>query len=652
MNRTARRTAAAGVALAALMGGLVAVAPSAAAATPCDADCITGLTATPYADGVRLDVATNTPTLVSAEVWFGATLVKSFAPPAGADFTANRTWDMKTGLSQGAWYRYVVKAADSFGHVRTEEGTFRTGRRTLAVTFDKVYVQDDSDSLSAGDITSIGSAVGATSKGTNLGGAQWSSGGTYSVPSLVRNYTIEGAKNGASVKFVLEDDDDDAWDFGIWGGGCTTGQLCTPYFSSGSNAQADWATATSTLALDGRTGTRTGTFSLSTPSSAAIRYTVSGVWKETVRNIASAPTSLVATPYNGSVTLAWGLPADTGSAAILGFRVTSTTGGSWNLPANARSLSVTGLTNGTPVTFAVVAVNSEGDSPKAKATSTPAAVPNKISYVNASGGNGVVNVAWPAATGEGTTHYRVYVAGVLKADTTATNATIPAANGVPVTVSVTPYNALGNGPSTAMTGTVTPYAPSAISGWNPNAMSGKYGTSWTTTLTVTNGGQSGRPVELQRRLRGGTAWATYGTYATTIAGTVPVSIPFSTGIWEWRAVAPAWKTYAAASTGIKQMARTTTISGWSTTTSSYATGWTVLDGITVTPGNGRQVILIGKQNGTSTWSILGKWNCDTNGNVSVPIKVKAGTWQYSVIVEDRYDLGGAASTATRTITGT
>lgn len=651
MTSTSRRAAAAGVTLAALLGGTVAVAPSASAATPCDADCISGITATPYADGVRLDVATTSPTLVSADIFFGATKVKSFAPAPGADFTAAQAWEMRTGLSQGAWYRYVVTAADSFGHVRTEEGTFRTGRRSLAVTFDKVYVSDDSDTFSAGDITDVGTAVGTSSKGTNAGGLQWGTGGTYSVPTLVRNYTIEGAKNGVGVKFLLEDDDDDAWDFGIWGS-CGVGAVCTPYFGSGSNSNADWASVTGALSLDGRTGTRSGTFGLATPSGAAIGYTVSGVWKETVRNIASAPRSLTVTPYNTSVKLGWAVPASTGNTAILGYRITSSTGGSWTVPANATTLTVTGLTNGAPVTFSVVAVNAEGDSPAAKVVGSALAVPFTITTVAVIAGNGSVTASWLPAVGEGVTHYRVYLGGVLKADTTSTSATVAAANGVPVAVSVTPYNALGDGPSTAAIGTVTPYAPSSISGWNTNAMSGANGTSWTTTLTVTNGGQSGRPVELQRRLKGGTTWATYGTYPCTMAGTVSVSVPYSTGIWEWRAVAPAWKTFGAKETGIKQMARSSVISGWSTTTASFATGWTVLDGVTVTPGAHRAVLLIGTKAGSGTWSVLGTWTADSNGNVSIPVKVKAGTWSYALVVEDRYDLGSGTSTASRTITGT
>jgi len=656
MNRIARRSAAAGATLAALLGGLVAVAPSASAATPCQSDCISSLTATPYPDGLRLDVATSSPTLVSADIYFGATKVKSFAPPAGAALTSTRTYDMTSGLSQGVWYRYVVKAADAFGNVRTEEGTLRTSRRDLTVTFDKVSLMDDSDSTGAGDFYWMGSQAGTSQLGAYkvLGATDtywyWNSGGTYSVPCTARTHSIVGAQQNRPLKFTMWDDDND-----VFGGGyiCLSGlPTCVPSFTNGSDDTADWSTAAGTLALPTTTGASSGTFSIGTPTGTAVRFSVSGTWSQTVKNIASAPRNLVTTPYNGSVVLGWASPATANGAAILGYRVTASTGGAWNLPANARSLSVTGLTNNVPVTFSVVAVNSEGDSPAAKITATPIAVPTKIASVNATAGNGKVSVSWTAATGQGTTHYRVYVGGVLKADTTATSATIASTNGVAVSVKVTPYNALGNGPTTAYGTTVTPYAPSAISGWNPNAMSGAYGTSWSTTLTVTNGGQSGRPVVLQRRLLGGTTWATYGTYATTIAGTVPVSVPFSTGIWEWRAYAPAWKTYASATTAIKQMARTTTISGWSTTTASYATGWTVLDGITVTPGNGRQVILIGKQNGTSSWSILGKWTCDTNGNVSVPIKVQSGTWQYSVIVEDRYDLGGAASTATRTLTGT
>jgi hypothetical protein len=99
-----------------------------------------------------------------------------------------------------------------------------------------------------------------------------------------------------------------------------------------------------------------------------------------------APTGVAGTPGTGSVALTWNAGADGGSP-ITGYRITPSTGGT-SLPSiltgsNATSYLVTGLTNGTPYTFTVAAINGTGTGPDSAASApvTPA-VRNAIQTEN------------------------------------------------------------------------------------------------------------------------------------------------------------------------------------------------------------------------------------------------------------------------------
>ena len=112
-----------------------------------------------------------------------------------------------------------------------------------------------------------------------------------------------------------------------------------------------------------------------------------------------APASLTASPGNAEATLTWTAPASDGGAAITKYqyRVSADGGSTWSpdwtdVPdsdsdsdqADERSVTVTGLANGTLHTFQVRAVNSEGGGSEAEDTATPAAflVSNVNSIVN------------------------------------------------------------------------------------------------------------------------------------------------------------------------------------------------------------------------------------------------------------------------------
>jgi len=88
--------------------------------------------------------------------------------------------------------------------------------------------------------------------------------------------------------------------------------------------------------------------------------------------VPTAPENFTATAGNGQVTLAWDAPTSDGGSAILRFEIQVGTG-AWTDVLLASSHTVTGLANGTAVTFNIRAVNAVGNGAVASATATPTA---------------------------------------------------------------------------------------------------------------------------------------------------------------------------------------------------------------------------------------------------------------------------------------
>jgi large repetitive protein len=121
------------------------------------------------------------------------------------------------------------------------------------------------------------------------------------------------------------------------------------------------------------------------------------------RGVPSAPGALRAAPGNHQVTLSWLLPASNG-APITRYVVQRLVSGTWAQTGvtTARSFTVTGLSNGTPYSFRVLATNAIGNSaPSNPVNAVPRTVPSAPGSLRAVPGNGRVTLSWllPASNG-------------------------------------------------------------------------------------------------------------------------------------------------------------------------------------------------------------------------------------------------------------
>lgn len=185
-----------------------------------------------------------------------------------------------------------------------------------------------------------------------------------------------------------------------------------------------------------------------------------------------APTGVGAAPGDGQATVSWQAPAPNGGPAVTSYTVQYSLngGGDWSnapgSPTAGTTLVVTGLPNGTPVTFRVAATNSVGTGsfsvPSAAVTPQQTVVkPGKVVELEAASKNkGKATVSWdaPYAGGQPTGYqYRIkkgngsYGAWKSLAQSTRTVKFTNLKSGAKYTVQVAAKNSAGAGPAAGVT---------------------------------------------------------------------------------------------------------------------------------------------------------------------------------------------------------
>jgi putative cell wall-binding protein len=167
--------------------------------------------------------------------------------------------------------------------------------------------------------------------------------------------------------------------------------------------------------------------------------------------------------------LSWTVPTADGGSAITGYVLTPSSGSPVSLGAGVTTYTVTGLTNGTPYTFTIAAVNAVGAGAASvvSAAATPApVVPDAPTAVIASAGDGHVMLGWIAPVDDGGSPITGYVitpsAGSPITVGDVTTYAVPGlTNGTSYTFTVAAVNAVGTGVDSAASSATTPTATRA-----------------------------------------------------------------------------------------------------------------------------------------------------------------------------------------------
>jgi hypothetical protein len=338
------------------------------------------------------------------------------ASPGGLSAsTTGATSATVAGLTNGTAYTFTVTAANAAG---TSPPSLPSSAVTPAAT--------------APNAPTIGTATAANASAVVTWTAPASNGG-----SVVTGYTVTASPGGLSAT--------------------TTGAI-NATVAGLTNGTAYTFTVTAANAV--------GTSPASAASAAVTPRTVPG-----------APTGPVAAAGNASAVVSWTAPASNGGSAVTGYTVAASPGGLSASTTGATSATVSGLTNGTAYTFTVTAASAAGSSPASLASAgvTPRTVPGAPTGAVAAAGNASAVVSWTAPASNGGAAITGYTVQVINAATSvqvgalrpaaagATNVTVTSlVNGTAVKFQVLATNIAGSSPYSALSNAVTPAVTATV----------------------------------------------------------------------------------------------------------------------------------------------------------------------------------------------
>lgn len=238
-------------------------------------------------------------------------------------------------------------------------------------------------------------------------------------------------------------------------------------------------------------GTITASNGVGTPATQDFEITIAAV-------VPGAPTGVVATRGNASVSVAFVAPTSTGGSAVISYEATC---GAQSASGPASPIVVGNLTNGVAVTCTVVASNEAGNSaPSAASNSvTPATVPDAPTSLVATPGNGSANFQFNPPASDGGAAIIDYTVSCAPGNGQVTGAGSPLTlggltNGTTYACSVTARNGVGSGAASAPVNVI----PSCGSGSANLGITKTNGTGFVTggaptsyLIVVSNAGPSG-----------------------------------------------------------------------------------------------------------------------------------------------------------------
>jgi hypothetical protein len=118
----------------------------------CAAQCIRTAVTTSHGKSVGLHITTDTPAKLKAQISTQAPLPNGNAPPwftnptTKSDNSFRTDWTTSfSNLEPDTTYHIVVRATDASGNTAYQQGTFRTLKRKVMVTFTRILVIGDAD---------------------------------------------------------------------------------------------------------------------------------------------------------------------------------------------------------------------------------------------------------------------------------------------------------------------------------------------------------------------------------------------------------------------------------------------------------------------------------------------------------------------------